>query len=57
MNEEISPPSEVKAPSEIKYLPLVLEIIAVEREFYFSKKFSKSERQRKLREILERYES
>lgn len=35
--------------------PIIKEIIALEREYFFEKKNVKTERQRRLREIIERH--
>ena len=40
---------------KMKNDPLIREIIDLERSFYFEKRNVKTERQRKLREILERH--
>jgi len=37
--------------------PIIKEIIGVERSYYFEKRNVKSERQRKIREIIERHTS
>jgi hypothetical protein len=39
----------------IKYESIVKEIIALERSYFFEKRNVKTERQRKLRELIERH--
>ena len=41
--------------SSPKYEPIIREIIGLEREYFFGKRHVKTERQRKLREIIERH--
>lgn len=38
-----------------KYEPIIKEIIALERRYFFEKRNVKTERQRKLRDLLERH--
>lgn len=38
-----------------KHEPIIKEIIGLEREYFFGKRHVKTERQRKLREIIERH--
>lgn len=40
-----------------RYEPIVKEIIELERSYFFEKRNVKTERQRKLREIIERHTS
>lgn len=41
--------------SQGEYEPIIKEIIALERSYFFEKRNVKTERQRKLREIIERH--
>ena len=41
--------------SSPEYEPIIREIIGLEREYFFGKRHVKTERQRKLREIIERH--
>ena len=41
--------------STVEYEPIVKEIIALERSYFFEKRNVKTERQRKLRELIERH--
>jgi hypothetical protein len=43
---------EEQQPSE--YEPIIKEIVSLERQYFFEKRNVKTERQRKLREIIER---
>ena len=41
--------------SDMKNDPIIREIIELERSYYFEKRNVKTERQRKLRELIERH--
>lgn len=41
--------------SNAKHEPIIKEIIGLERQYFFEKRNVKTERQRKLREIIERH--
>jgi len=41
--------------NDTKYEPIVREIIELERSFFFEKRNVKTERQRKLRDLIERH--
>ena len=41
--------------SNAEHEPIIKEIIGLEREYFFGKRHAKTERQRKLREIIERH--
>lgn len=41
--------------SSPEHEPIIKEIIGLEREYFFGKRHVKTERQRKLREIIERH--
>lgn len=47
--------SENKEIEDTKNDPIIREIIELERSYYFEKRNVKTERQRKLREIIERH--
>jgi len=40
---------------QVKHEPIVKEIIELERSYFFEKRNVKTERQRKLRELIERH--
>ena len=44
-----------KDPQDDKHDPVIREIIGLERSYFFEKRNVKTERQRKLREIIERH--
>ena len=41
-------------PVESEYEPIIREIVELERQYFFEKRNVKTERQRKLRELIER---
>lgn len=44
-----------KDTTNAKHEPIIKEIIGLERQYFFEKRNVKTERQRKLREIIERH--